>query len=414
MVFEIFITISLIEIIMISIIFWLKKDFQWLINSNDEKIKFNEKKLTKFFNHGFDTTLGWKRKENTHKTEEIKGVGEFIKNPKFSNYKINSYAARENLSHEKYKKKIITFGDSYAFCRHVNDNETWQWHLSKLTKTNVVNFGVGNYGVDQALQNLNKEIDNYKGDTKIVIMMVVPETITRIVNIWKHFNEYGNTFGFKGRYFHDKDDIQWHKNPIDSFEKFKKLDKYLEGIKTDDYCYKHKFLKDKLSFPYSVTIMKNYKRNLPLIYQLIIRKILNLFQIRNENLINKPWNHVLKNNKKFSDSLYSKKNIRSLLKKIILKFKNDVKERGMTPVFVMAPYLHDISKNSNDKNIFYKSLLNDLEEDLMIIDLNDRFLYEKNKNELYVSPYYGAHLNQKGNSIAASYIYSTFKKKKIL
>ena len=67
--------------------------------------------------------------------------------------------------------------------------------------------------------------------------MVVPETIVRITNIWKHYNEYGNTFGFKGRYLIVNNQLHWLENPINSAEKFFELEKYLPWIRKNDFCY---------------------------------------------------------------------------------------------------------------------------------------------------------------------------------
>ena len=87
------------------------------------------------------------------------------------------------------------FGDSFAFCRYVNDNQTWQFHLSKKNKKNVLNFGVGNFGLDQAFLKylkMNKKLGSQK-----VIFCVVPETIARIFSYWKHYREFKNIFAFK-------------------------------------------------------------------------------------------------------------------------------------------------------------------------------------------------------------------------
>ena len=71
-----------------------------------------------------------------------------------------------------------------------------------MTQTNVLNFGVGNYGMDQAYLRLKREYD--KNRTEIVILAVVPETIVRVLNVYKHYYEYGNTFGFKPRFILSK------------------------------------------------------------------------------------------------------------------------------------------------------------------------------------------------------------------
>ena len=78
----------------------------------------------------------------------------------------------------------------------------------------MLNFSVGNYGVDQSLLRLKREYA--KNKTKIVILAVVPETISRIQSMWKHYSEYGNTFGFKPRFVIVDDKLTLLKNPIDS------------------------------------------------------------------------------------------------------------------------------------------------------------------------------------------------------
>ena len=94
-----------------------------------------------------------------------------------------------------YKDGISVFGDSFAFCRYVNDNETWQYNLSKKHKTNILNFGVGNYGLDQAFLKYLKVSKKIK--TSKVVFCVVPETIARVFSYWKHFREFNNIFAIK-------------------------------------------------------------------------------------------------------------------------------------------------------------------------------------------------------------------------
>ena len=49
------------------------------------------------------------------------------------------------VTSENIKSNILCFGDSFTFCRQVNDNETWEYYLSELENTNVKNFGVGRF-----------------------------------------------------------------------------------------------------------------------------------------------------------------------------------------------------------------------------------------------------------------------------
>ena len=131
------------------------------------------------------------RKKNTKGIErKLNGISKF---------KIDQNGSRFNpFNLNKRRQKIVTFGDSFTFCRQVNDNQTWQAYLSSQRKINVDNFGVGNYGADQALI-LSKKIMK-KNHYKISILGIVPETILRIHSMWKHYYEYNNLFGFKPRF----------------------------------------------------------------------------------------------------------------------------------------------------------------------------------------------------------------------
>ena len=134
--------ISLIEYVLNFLTKYAKKKFQWLIDYEDETPKFDKKRLNKFFKESFDPELGWIRKPGTSGIEfNYKGSSKF---------KISKNGSRFNPSNKFKSTKIATFGDSFTFCRQVNDHQTWQSHLAKNLKTNVLNFGVGNYGLDQS------------------------------------------------------------------------------------------------------------------------------------------------------------------------------------------------------------------------------------------------------------------------
>lgn len=59
---------------------------------------------------------------------------------------------------------------------------------------NFLNFGVGNYGVDQAL--LRYEKTELTNSIEHVILGFVPETICSINSSWNHYVEFGNFFSF--------------------------------------------------------------------------------------------------------------------------------------------------------------------------------------------------------------------------
>ncbi|MGY5141274.1 MAG: hypothetical protein ACW9W9_07750, partial [Candidatus Nitrosopumilus sp. Bin_571-38] len=328
-----FVTIYLIlEIILFLIVLNVRKKFQWMITSCDEKPKLSEEGLKKFIPNGYDSELGWIRKPNTsHKEKGKFGVTE---------WNINNIGARNNPSFEKNKIDISCHGDSFTFCRQVNDNETWEHYLSKKTNSNVQNFGVGNYGIDQSLLRLKREI--HHNSTKIVIMGVVPDTISRILSLWKHYYEYGNTFAFKPRYIIKNNEIFLIKNIIDDESKFLKYEKELDLIKENDFFYSKKFQKEKIYFPYTFSILKNPKRNISIIYWVMKIKLL---QIMDKDISKIEWNPmkiIMNINLQWRIKLYKEHTATELLYKIIEEFARYTRQENIVPVFVFLPQKDDI------------------------------------------------------------------------
>ena len=181
--------ILIIEIILFFFIQYNKKNFQWLITENDELPNFKEDNINSFFESSYNKDLGWLKRPNI--------VDFHDKNKKRTKFSIDELGARKS-KYSHLKKKIEAYGDSFVFGRYVNDEHVWTEILSKNLGFHVINYGVGNYGFDQALlrHQRNKDLDSI-----YTIIGVVPETINRINSIWKHYLEFGNIYGFKPSFF---------------------------------------------------------------------------------------------------------------------------------------------------------------------------------------------------------------------
>ena len=156
----------------------------YVVIEKDTYPKIDKKAFRKFIDTTFDKELGWARKPNSSGVE--RGKFNDIK------FQIDESGSRKNPINSE--TSVVSFGDSYTFCRQVEDSQTWQVYLSKALDDKVLNFGNGNYGVDQALLRYKRE--KLPGTTKLVILGFVPETICRIHSYWKHYLEFGNTFAF--------------------------------------------------------------------------------------------------------------------------------------------------------------------------------------------------------------------------
>ena len=395
-----------IEFSVYKLVLSINKKFQWLILSKDENPKISESVLEKFLPHGFDPELGWVRKPNT----------EHLENGKYGKVKwtTNFSGARTNPEFEKTESKISCYGDSFAFCRQVNDDETWEHYLSKTFMINVQNFGVGNYGLDQTLLRLKREYT--LNPTKIVIIGVVPDTISRILSMWKHYYEYGNTLGFKPRFKISNNDLELIKNPIDTKEKFLKYTNYLNIIQENDFFYKTKFSKEKITFPYCINIFRNWKRNLELIRAVKRIEKNESDGDNSKEILWKPMSIIMEINLKWRVQLFQNKNNLDLIIKILEEYVMFSKQNNFLPVFVFLPQKDDllfIKKNYH----FYENMINAILKikDLVFFDITKELIQIKNLDELYSDDNdYGGHYSADGNKKISELIANELREREIL
>jgi len=369
------------------IVNYIRKKFQWMITPEDENPEIDKEGYKRFVKHGYDSELGWVRKPNTEHDE-------FGKDGKTA-YHIDSEGIRVNPNHEKLPQLISCYGDSFCFCRQVNDDQTWEWFLSKFTKSNVLNFGVGNFGIDQALLRLKREYT--KNKTKIVIMCVVPSTIVRIMCVWKHYNEYGNVFGFKPRFEIDNGKLKLVKNIIDTERKIFELEKYLPEIKKHDHFYKTKFKKEMIEHPYFLHFLKNPRRNFTLEGL--------VFAGRREQAMMK----IMEINLKLRLKLYKEKYPVTLFKMIVKEFADYAKKNGFKPVFMMLPQKDDVLYIQK-KGHYYHDLLESSKKWVHVIDINDYLINRTDLDRIYSDDNkYGGHPSKYGNEYIAGILADQLK-----
>jgi len=398
--------IILIELIVKKIILDTNKKFQWLIVKKDEKPVLDKNGLEKFFEHGYDSKLGWIRKPNTsHKETGKYGT---------TSWSIDEKGSRKNPCKEQENLKISCYGDSFTFGRQVNDDETWVYYLSKLSKTKIQNFGVGNYGIDQAFLRLKREFQS--NQTEIVLMGVVPDTISRILSMWKHYYEYGNTFGFKPKFKLNDGKLTLIENPINDEKKFLDYKKFLSHIQQNDFFYKNKFKKEIIKFPYSITFLKNFLRNFEIIKQ--VRKI-EKWKSQNKDIDKISWNPmkpIMKINLDWRIKLFKDKNATGLLESIIKEFVNYLNSKQSISVFLWLPQKDDIifiKKNFHFYEDFNKKI-NEI-DNLIFIDVINYLKQEKEIDQFFSDDNeYGGHYSKEGNEKVAEIIFSELKNHRIL
>ena len=386
------VTLIIVEVSVFLIVNMQRQSFPWLITKRDELPIFDAQALQKFIDYSFDQHLGWVRRPNSSGIE----IGQ---NGPIT-FHIDSVGSRTN-SFEKLEPVIAVFGDSYAFCRQVEDDETWEAHLSQQEGFGVLNFGVGNYGIDQAL--LRYEDMVLPNTVKVVVMGFVPETICRIQSYWKHYLEFGNTFAFKPRFILDvNDQLVLLENLVRCAEDFFVYQEKLPEIRKSDGFYKSKFRSHQFRFPYIVSLMRHPLRQSILISAIAIRGICRALGISSRIIENLPFTFVMKNNLRDAYLLYKDKGSIKLLNSILMRFQEEALRRGHIPLVVLMPQLLDLKINKN-KAAPYCTYFNELSRLLPVLDLTEKFMnvgFEK----LYINDQYGGHLSVDGNRLVAEEI----------
>lgn len=374
-----------------------RRSFPWLITKRDELPAFDAQALQKFIDYSFDPDLGWVRRPDSS------GIENGQKGP--ITFHIDSAGSRAN-SFKKSPPVIAAFGDSYAFCRQVEDDETWEAQVSRQEGFGVLNFGVGNYGVDQAL--LRYEGMVLPDTVKVVVMGFVPETICRIQSYWKHYLEFGNIFAFKPRFIINSDGrLTLLDNLVRNADDFAGFREKLPEIRKADGFYEKKFRSQQFRFPYIFSLMRNPLKQSILISAIAVRGLCRSLGISNQRIENIPFTLVMKNNLCDAYQLYSDSNSTSLLSAILIRFQQEAQRRGHIPLVVVMPQLLDLKLNKN-KAAPYQGYFRELAQQLPVLDLTEKFInteFEK----LYINDQYGGHLSADGNHLVADEISTWLK-----
>ncbi len=154
---------------------------------------------------------------------------------------------------------ISTYGDSFTHGDGVAGDETWSYRLGERLRTNVLNFGVGGYGTDQALLRIEK---NCRAGlrTPVIALGICSENVNRLLGNLRAF--YTNdrcvpcaTNGPKPMF--RKSATGWELVPIGRRPTLSAFVADVDNARRWDYWYRG------VSFPYSLGLARLYARGRP-------------------------------------------------------------------------------------------------------------------------------------------------------
>jgi GDSL-like Lipase/Acylhydrolase family len=157
--------------------------------------------------------------------------------------------------------RIAAFGDSFTLGAGVADQDTWEEQVSRSGKgIEVLNFGVGGYGFDQAYLRYLHEGKTYRPD--IVVLGFMSENIFRNVNVFRPFynNAYAGNLLPKPRFLLNGERLVLQENPVKTAADLQRLldedRQVLSEFGKNDYHYQKRYPQGTFDFLPSVRLGK--------------------------------------------------------------------------------------------------------------------------------------------------------------
>ena len=130
----------------------------------------------------YDDLMGWTNGPNrqcSHGMHSISSEG------------VRAPHAGHSFADVSDKPRIALVGDSYTFALEVSYEDSWGYLLERAleSKFQVLNFGVGGYGIHQAYLRYEKDVRGWKPD--IVIFGFISHDLNRTMTVYPFLSFYG-------------------------------------------------------------------------------------------------------------------------------------------------------------------------------------------------------------------------------
>jgi len=254
---------------------------------------------------------------------------------------VNSAGIRDDREYEKIPAtntiRISAFGDSFTFGEDVELRDTWAKQLTAIDSSiEVLNYGVGAYGFDQAYLRFLQIGNEY--NPHIVFIGFMSENIARNVNVFRPFYSrmYNNAIFTKPRFKVRDGELFLLKNPLSTFEDYEHLllndGEVLAELGENDYHYQIKYCSNSFDFLPSVRFAKIF-----------------LYYFKKKSL-----DPIFK-----MDGMYAvESEAYQVTIKLFDEFYQKVLENGALPVILIFPDINDQRSSRKNKERRYTPLLN--------------------------------------------------------
>jgi hypothetical protein len=360
----------------------------------------NQELLDKFTS--FDAELGWVPQPNTTKQKD---TGDHLPGEDMENiveYSTDEHGSRICPAADRDADtdfRVSTYGDSYCFCRGVNDDETFQNYLAEKLGTHVGNYGGGNYGMDQALMRLKRNYDDDPAD--YVCMVTTSSSMPRILSAWKHYQEFGNVLAVKPRYEFDDGSLEHIETPLEQKEDLLDLEDHAEYLRQHDGHYEPWFKPHLVSFPYSLDFLGN-PDNVRYAFYGAMKDVESRYEmsipgIDFDDRQTQAEDRLEQEQVAYHDRLWDER--ADDFATLVGEFVSFADEKDFTPVFVMLQQLRYAEYEQGREHV-YGDMVERLDseyDDLITVDVTEQLGDADDVGELYTRAGEGGHHNPEAN-----------------
>lgn len=343
-------------------------------------------------NTQLDPILGWAPKPS----ETILSGGsngkpktETINAQKIRGKRIHSFVPQDGIV------RIAAFGDSYTFGSAASDEECWAEMISSSDKrVEVLNFGVGGYGLDQAFLRYQRE--GVLFNPHVVFICYMTENLARHVNVFRPFYSHFQTLPVsKPRFIVEADTLRLLDNPLPTSKDYEQLLEHegesLAMLGQHDYFYQRSPRPTRLDIFGSVRLAKLIRQGIHRRYSI---------------------------NSLYKDGYYnSSSEAFEVTVKLLEEFYERVRRDGSIPIVVIFPYKKDIDRYQISRTKWYQPLLDHLRPgDLRLVDLIEAFHRSARSHEvsLFFDSGGTGHYSALGYEIVAKHLLRYLREERLL
>jgi hypothetical protein len=320
----------------------------------------------------FDPILGWSIKPSV--TAEWEGHSYTSNSIGLRSLREYSLVAPEGVT------RLAAFGPSFTHGDEVQGDETWEAQLEQARPDlEVMNWGVGGYGTDQAFLRYQTQGAAYRPD--IVIIGFEEDNLSRNVNRFRPFFRPGTGLPLTKPVFVDGENgLVLVENPFDNFETFQDTllnqpDRFLDMLCPHDFfCQRDRYQPLGLDAWHSFRFFRTFVSELEQPDQ------------SKTSLIQEPY-------------------VQRVNFLLIQMFVEEVVRNGSIPLVLIFPELSSIQTHEAGGVTDYAAAVTLLrEQNIQVIDLAPAFAHDKTSQNRIYADYYaseGGHFSALGNRVVA-------------